>query len=193
MTGRPRSRTLRMRSSTMWVSLTPSAAVGSSMITTWRAKAALRATATPCRCPPDSVSTAWPIDRMPILRSAMCRRDSASILRAVEADRLAVQEDLALVGDEGARERLDEGRLAGAVVADDGLDLAGEQLEVAAVQGGHLAVALDQAARLQDGGRPRLGRRRLGHCCLGHLACLLRASWSTATARMTRMPVMRTW
>src|SRR5215216_6133323 len=41
MTGSPRSRTRRMRSSTICVSLTPSAAVGSSMITTWRANAAL--------------------------------------------------------------------------------------------------------------------------------------------------------
>ena len=38
-------------------SLTPSAAVGSSMMTTLRAKAALRATATPWRWPPESVPT----------------------------------------------------------------------------------------------------------------------------------------
>src|SRR6266496_3753900 len=81
MTGRPRSRTLRIRSSTMWDSLTPSAAVGSSMITTRRPNAALRATATPCRWPPESVSTACRIDWMPILRSCMWPRASACIRR----------------------------------------------------------------------------------------------------------------
>ena len=40
-------------------SLTPRAAVGSSMMTTRWPKAAARATATPWRCPPESVSTAW--------------------------------------------------------------------------------------------------------------------------------------
>ncbi len=59
-------------------SLTPSAAVGSSRMTTLRAKAALRATATPCRWPPESVSTACFMERMPILRSAMCWRDSSA-------------------------------------------------------------------------------------------------------------------
>ena len=48
-----------MSLSTWPVSRTPSAAVGSSRITTLLPKAAARATATACRCPPDSVSTAW--------------------------------------------------------------------------------------------------------------------------------------
>ena len=46
-------------------------------------------------------------------------------------------------------QRLDQRRLAGAVVADHGEDLAGQQLEVGAVQRGDVAVALDQAARFQ--------------------------------------------
>src|SRR4030095_689110 len=44
-TERPRSRTRRIRSSTVLLCLTPNAAVGSSMITTWRAEPAARANA----------------------------------------------------------------------------------------------------------------------------------------------------
>ncbi len=58
-TGMPRDRTSWIRSSTLRLSLTPSAAVGSSRMTTFEPKAAARATATPWRWPPDSVSTAW--------------------------------------------------------------------------------------------------------------------------------------
>ena len=50
-----------------------------------------------------------------------------------------------------AGERLDQAGLAGAVVADDGQDLAGQQVEVGAVERGDVAVALDQAAGLQHG------------------------------------------
>ncbi|MCY1380269.1 hypothetical protein D9M69_680740 [compost metagenome] len=78
-TGRPRSRTRRISSSTMLPSFTPSAAVGSSMMTTCRAKAALRATATHWRWPPESVSTACVIDWMPTFRSAMRAALSCSI------------------------------------------------------------------------------------------------------------------
>ena len=73
ITGRPRSRTRLIRSSTWRVSLTPSAAVGSSMITTRRAQVAARATATPWRCPPERFSTGWAIERMPIWSSAKWR------------------------------------------------------------------------------------------------------------------------
>ena len=48
-----------MSSSTLRLSLTPSAAVGSSRMTTLEPKAAARATATPWRWPPERVSTAW--------------------------------------------------------------------------------------------------------------------------------------
>ena len=72
ITGRPLSRTRLMSSSTCPDSRTPSAAVGSSMITSLRAHAAARATATPWRWPPESVSTAWLMDRMPICRLFIC-------------------------------------------------------------------------------------------------------------------------
>ena len=47
-------------------------------------------------------------------------------------------------------EALDQRGLAGAVVADHGQDLARHQVEVRAGQRGHVAVALDQAAGLED-------------------------------------------
>jgi hypothetical protein len=56
------------------------------------------------------------------------RRASSGLL---ELDRLAVEHDLAFVGHRGARQRLDERRLARAVVADHREDLADAQFEVA--------------------------------------------------------------
>ena len=64
---------------------------------------------------------------------------------------LAVQEDLAGVGDQGPGQGLDQGRLAGAVVADDRQHLAREQVEVDAVEADDLAEGLDQPARRQHG------------------------------------------
>ena len=73
---------------------------------------------------------------------------------AVELHHAAVQPYLACVGSDRAGQRLDERRLAGAVVADDGQNLAGQQIEVGAIQGRDLPVPLHQAARLQDGCEP---------------------------------------
>ena len=58
-TGSPRLLIRRMRSRTIPDSRTPSAAVGSSMMTSLVPKAAARATATLCRCPPERLSTGW--------------------------------------------------------------------------------------------------------------------------------------
>jgi hypothetical protein len=92
----------------------------------------------------------------------------------------AGEPDLPVVGLRRARERLDQRRLPGAVVADDGEDLAREELEVRPVERNHVAVALHQPASLED----RLGavHRRLRW-----------RSWSTATARITSTPVTRYW
>ena len=57
--------------------MTPSAAVGSSMMTTRLPNAAARATATPWRWPPDSVSTDWLMFWMVI------RPSSVSFSRAI--------------------------------------------------------------------------------------------------------------
>ena len=64
--------------------------------------------------------------------------------------RLAVQQDLAGIGDDRAGERLDQRRLAGAVVADHAEDLVRHEVEVGVVERHHPAVALDEPARLQD-------------------------------------------
>src|SRR5207248_1049906 len=106
--------------------------------------------------------------------------DAAGVERRAEADVLAVDEDLALVRLERARERLDQRRLAGPVVADDGDDLAGVEVEIGARERDDLAAALDEPARLED-------RRRSAHA---RLRCV---SWSTETARLPRNPVTRHW
>jgi hypothetical protein len=65
--------------------------------------------------------------------------------------RLAVQLDLAFVGRDGAADRLDQRRLAGAVVADDGEDFAGIEVEIGVIERGDAAVALDQPAGGENG------------------------------------------
>ena len=76
---------------------------------------------------------------------------TARVLRALEPTALAVEEDLAVVGDVGAREALDERRLAGAVVADDRQHLAGVQLEVDAVEADDGPNVLTRPLRLEHG------------------------------------------
>ena len=164
------------------------------MMITRLPNAAERTTATPCRWPPESVSTAWFTDLIPIFRSARCADDAARIagmssrrstvpkkpfrrisrprntlrrdvqrrdhgqvlvdgldaVRAgvagvVEGDRFAVHQDLPAVRDQRPGQRLDQGGLAGPVVADHRQHLGRQQVEVGAVDGGHVAVPLDQA------------------------------------------------
>src|SRR3989344_701328 len=113
---------------------------------------------------------------------------AACVDGALELDALAVEQDLAFVGHGGARQRLDETRLARAVVADHGQDFTGAQFKVGAVECSNLAVALDQALGLHDQRRVRCV------CGVGHdQRTPLRESWSVATARITRMPVTRIW
>ena len=104
------------------------------------------------------------------------------VLRAVDRDRLAVEEDLAAVGRVDAGDALDQRRLAGTVVADERHHLAGAHLEVdvgerlhgaevlrdpaeleqrrsVAGAGGAVAVAMRSwAPEGRRGGRPRGGR-----------------------------------
>ena len=72
------------------------------------------------------------------------------VLRAVDRDGLAVEEDLALVDRVDAGDALDQRRLAGAVVADEGHDLAGRDVEVDLVEGLDGAEALRDSAQLED-------------------------------------------
>jgi hypothetical protein len=60
----------------------------------------------------------------------------------VEVHRLALDEHLAVVEPDDSAEQLDERRLARAVLAHQGADLAGAQLDVAVAQRVHRAVAL---------------------------------------------------
>ena len=77
--------------------------------------------------------------------------DRRRLVRGGEVDRLAVEEDLALVDVEVAREGLDERRLPGAVVTDQGDDLAGVDVEVGLVEGLHPPEAAAQPAGLEQG------------------------------------------
>ena len=106
----------------------------------------------------------------------------SGIDRRVKLDRLSVQKHLAFVGNERAGQRLDERGLARAVVADDGEDLAGQQLEVGAIQRGDVTVALDEAARFHH-----QAQKTEWTCAY----ILRRDSWSVVTARITRIPVIR--
>jgi hypothetical protein len=67
------------------------------------------------------------------------------LLRRPELDLLALDEDPAAVRRMGAGEHLDQGRLAGAVVADEPHDLAGLGMEVDVDERMHAAVPLLQA------------------------------------------------
>ena len=71
---------------------------------------------------------------------------------------LAVDEDRALVGLVGAVQRLHQRRLAGAVLADDGVDRAAADLEVDAVVGDDAGEALDDVAQLDRVGLGLAGR-----------------------------------
>ena len=72
------------------------------------------------------------------------------VLRAVDRDLLAVEEDLAGVVAVDAGDALDERRLAGAVVADERHDLARAHLEVDVGQRLHRAERLREVADLEE-------------------------------------------
>jgi hypothetical protein len=68
----------------------------------------------------------------------------------MDAHALALEEDVARVDRVDAGDAFDEGRLAGAVVADESHDLAARYVEVDLVQSLHGAEALRDALQLQD-------------------------------------------
>ena len=69
----PRSASRSIRSSTSAVWATPSAAVGSSMITSLASSITALATATACRWPPDSEPTGWRIERTVVTARSLQR------------------------------------------------------------------------------------------------------------------------
>ena len=97
-TARPRSRTRRMRSSTLRVWTTPSAAVGSSMKTTLLAHVTARLTATPWRWPPDIVATGALESCRPtprLLNASSARRCISRVVEEAELAEEAAARDLA--------------------------------------------------------------------------------------------------
>src|SRR3954470_23726921 len=75
----------------------------------------------------------------------------ARVERRVQLDRLALEDDLAGVGLVHAGQRLDQRRLAGAVVADERDDLAGVDGEARAAQGADAAEAFDDVLGFEQG------------------------------------------
>ena len=96
---------------------------------------------------------------------------------------------------------LDQRRLAGAVVADDGEDLAGVEVEVDAVETDDPTEGLDQAAGREHRGSPPVptgpGWRCWSGTSTGAVGCggsclTFRIHWSIETATMTSTPTART-
>ena len=76
--------------------------------------------------------------------------------RPGDGDRLAVEQDLARVGREQPVQDVHQRALAGAVLAEEGVDLAGPDEQVDAVVGDDAGEALGDAAHLEArGGRAR--------------------------------------
>ena len=85
----------------------------------------------------------------------------AGVTGTVEEDRLAVEHYLAGVRPVHSREGLDEGRLARAVLAGEGVYLPGKQLQGDVPQGANRAEGLRNVPERENRGRTRGGR--VGH------------------------------
>src|SRR3954452_20512611 len=101
-----------------------------------------------------------------------------------------------------AADALDEGRLAGTVVAEQGEDLTGADLEIDAVEGDHGAEGLGRTTNTQHelGVNGRLGLRGVHSLSHASLACMLRNRFSTrarttssSTATSTTTPTAMYW
>ena len=86
------------------------------------------------------------------------------VRRPGDVDLFAVEQDLALVRTRESIEDVHEGRLACAVLAEQGMDLARFDVEVDRVVGDHARVALRDAAHLESGCSNRVDRA-------GHRRC----------------------
>jgi hypothetical protein len=64
---------------------------------------------------------------------------------------LAIEPDFAMIGHDGAAECLDQGGLAGTVVANDAEDFARIEIKVGVVEGDNGPVFLGQAAGQENG------------------------------------------
>ena len=68
------------------------------------------------------------------------------LARMGQVDRLAVDADLAVVGRQDASQQVNEGALAGAVFADQGMDFTAPQLDVNPIQGPDAGKTLGETA-----------------------------------------------
>ncbi len=89
---------------------------------------------------------------------------SDRVRRTGDVDRFAVEQDLPLVRPGKAVQDVHQGRLAGAVLAEQGVDLTGLDVEVDRVVRDHARIALRDAAHLESGGSNRVVRA-------GHRRC----------------------
>ena len=106
------------------------------------------------------------------------------LVRRARVDLAAVDQHLPRGEVDDAGHHLGEGRLAGAVLADDRVDLAGAQREVDAVDRRHAGVLLRRLAQLEDGRGDR-GRVRRHDC-------RLRSAPATERRRILRQPLAST-
>ena len=115
-------------------------------------------------------------------------------LRRGQRDGLALPEDLALVGLVAGGEHLDQGRLAGAVLPQQAVDLAGTDVEVDAAEREHAGEALHDAAHLEERGRGRLGHHGGTVACVTHFCRAPAQSHSpdVESAGMCLTPPVRT-
>ena len=72
------------------------------------------------------------------------------LMRGRQCCRLALPDDIAGGARHDAGQKLDQGRLAGAVFADDGVDLAGLEGEIHRLQGVRAGIALFQPVQFED-------------------------------------------
>ena len=89
-------------------------------------------------------------------RELLIDRDDAGALGVVgrrEGDRLAEQLDLPRIGAVRARQDLEQGRLAGPVLAEERMDLGGPHFEMDVLERAHAREALADAGHLEDGAR----------------------------------------
>ena len=98
------------------------------------------------------------------------------VIRAVDLDGLAVEQDLALVRHGQAVEDVHERRLAGAVLAEQRVDLAGPHVERDAVVGDDAGIALRDPAHLEQRRSPGAAGRALRISRGGHSDHLVRMS-----------------
>ena len=93
--------------------------------------------------------------------------------RPVDRDGRAVEQDLALVRDGQPVQDVHEGRLAGAVLAEQGVDLAGPQVEADVVVGEHAGIAFRDP--------PHLERRHERRPAVRHVGTPQRLAWMTTS------------